>query len=102
LVIFFLHRIFKNSLKRGGEMTQITEIGLDLFKISTFIKEANLTFNQFLVRDEEPLTSKTEKILERLADLNPKTIAAMHGSTYRGDGRSAIHDLMHAMKDVLN
>lgn len=49
-----------------------------------------------------PLTSKTEKILKRLADLNPKTIASMHGSTYMGDGKSAIHDLLQAMKDVLN
>lgn len=49
-----------------------------------------------------PFTSKTEKILSRLADLKPKTIAPMHGSTYTGDGRSAIHALMRVMKDVLN
>jgi flavorubredoxin len=48
-----------------------------------------------------PYTIRTEQILSRLADLRPKTIAPMHGSTYVGDGESAICDLAQAMKDVL-
>jgi hypothetical protein len=48
-----------------------------------------------------PYTTKTKQILGRLADLKPKTIAPMHGSTYVGDGESAIYDLAQAMKDVL-
>ena len=36
-------------------MTRIDEIAPDLFRLCTFIKEYNLQFNQFLVRDEEPL-----------------------------------------------
>jgi flavorubredoxin len=48
-----------------------------------------------------PYTTKTKQILNRLANLKPKTIASMHGSTYVGDGESAIHDLAQAMKDVL-
>jgi hypothetical protein len=40
-------------------------------------------------------------MLNRLADLKPKIIAPMHGSTYVGDGESAIHDLSQVMKDVL-
>jgi flavorubredoxin len=40
-------------------MTQITEIAHDMYRISTFIPEANLQFNQFLVRDEEPLLFHT-------------------------------------------
>jgi flavorubredoxin len=48
-----------------------------------------------------PYTTETEQILNRLADLKPKTIAPMHGSTYTGDGASAIYDLAQAMKDVL-
>ena len=48
-----------------------------------------------------PYTSETEKILNRLADLKPKRIAPMHGSTYVGDGESAIYDLAQAMKDIL-
>ena len=40
-------------------MTQITEIAPDLYRISTFIPEVNLQFNQFLVRDEQPLLFHT-------------------------------------------
>ena len=36
-------------------MTQITEIAPDIYRISTFVPEGNLQFNQFLVRDEQPL-----------------------------------------------
>jgi flavorubredoxin len=40
-------------------MTEVTEIATDVFRISTFIPQANLQFNQFLVRDEEPLLFHT-------------------------------------------
>lgn len=40
-------------------MTQITEIAPDIFRISTFIPEANLQFAQFLVRDAEPMLFHT-------------------------------------------
>jgi Uncharacterized flavoproteins len=40
-------------------MTSITEIAPDVFRISTFIPEANLQFAQFLVRDDEPLLFHT-------------------------------------------
>ena len=40
-------------------MTKITEIAPDVFRISTFIPEANLGFTQFLVRDDEPLLFHT-------------------------------------------
>jgi flavorubredoxin len=40
-------------------MNQITEIAPDVYRISTFVPEGNLQFNQFLVRDEEPLLFHT-------------------------------------------
>ena len=40
-------------------MTTVSEIAPDLFRISTFVPEFNLQFNQFLVRDEEPLLFHT-------------------------------------------
>lgn len=40
-------------------MTQITEVASDIFRISTFVSEFNLQFNQFLVRDEQPLLYHT-------------------------------------------
>src|SRR5215472_4185968 len=41
-------------------MTQITEIAPDMYRISTFIPEVNLQFNQFLVRDEQRLLFHTD------------------------------------------
>jgi len=35
----------------------------------------------------------TERVLERLAALNPDTLACMHGSAYRGDGAALLRQL---------
>src|SRR5688572_15805054 len=40
-------------------MTHITEIAPEVFRISTFVTAFNLQFNQFLIRDEEPLLFHT-------------------------------------------
>src|SRR5438270_12706888 len=40
-------------------MTQVSEIAPDMFRISTFVPAFNLQFNQFLVRDDEPLLFHT-------------------------------------------
>jgi flavorubredoxin len=48
-----------------------------------------------------PYTRQTETNLEKLVDLNPKTIAAMHGSTYFGDGAQALRELGDVMREVL-
>lgn len=48
-----------------------------------------------------PYTRQTETNLQKLIDLNPATIAAMHGSTYRGDGARALREFGEVMKEVL-
>jgi flavorubredoxin len=40
-------------------MTRVDEIAPDIFRISTYISDFNLQFNQFLVRDDEPLLFET-------------------------------------------
>ncbi|GAX91186.1 hypothetical protein [Effusibacillus lacus] len=40
-------------------MTRIDEIAPDIFRISVFVPQADMQFNQFLVRDEEPLLYHT-------------------------------------------
>ncbi len=37
----------------------VDEIAPDLFRLSQFVPELNLQFNQFLVRDDEPLLFHT-------------------------------------------
>jgi len=48
-----------------------------------------------------PYTHHTGRVLESLAQSNPKTLAIMHGSTYYGDGAQALRDLATVMRDVL-
>jgi flavorubredoxin len=48
-----------------------------------------------------PYTQHTDRILQGLADLKPRTVATMHGSAYAGDGERAIRDLAVVMREVL-
>lgn len=48
-----------------------------------------------------PYTKHTDGILQKLAALNPRTIAPMHGSAFAGDGAQAIRDLAGVMREVL-
>jgi flavorubredoxin len=48
-----------------------------------------------------PYTRQTDPTLERLAALEPKTLAIMHGSTFVGDGARALKDLAGVLRDVL-
>ena len=40
-------------------MAEVLEIADGIFRIATFIPEANITFNQFLIADEKPLLFHT-------------------------------------------
>jgi len=48
-----------------------------------------------------PYNYNTSKVMTSLAELNPKTLAVMHGSSFRGDGTQALRDLDVVMRDVL-
>jgi flavorubredoxin len=48
-----------------------------------------------------PYTAYTESTLHRLAALQPRTLAVMHGSSFRGDGRAAILNLAAVLKETL-
>lgn len=48
-----------------------------------------------------PYTPHTIGMMERLAALQPATLATMHGSSYRGDGGQALLDLSGVIHDTL-
>ncbi len=50
--------------------------------------------------DYLPFTAHTLPTLRRLADLEPKTLAAMHGSAFSGDGAQAIDELGAVMQEI--
>jgi flavorubredoxin len=48
-----------------------------------------------------PYTPYTDSTLQRLATLKPRTLATMHGCSFRGDVERAILDLASVIKDLL-
>ncbi len=48
-----------------------------------------------------PYTSDTERILHGLAELQPTTLATMHGSSFAGDGAQALRDFNLVMQRIL-
>ena len=48
-----------------------------------------------------PYTPNTERLLTELAALKPKTLAAMHGSAFVGDGEKALLERGSVLKEIL-
>ena len=48
-----------------------------------------------------PVHTVHRRTLQRLADLAPRTLAVMHGSSFRGDGAAAIRALAGVLADAL-
>jgi flavorubredoxin len=51
--------------------------------------------------NDMPYTPYTVSTLNRLAALEPQTLALMHGTSFRGEGRTAILDLASVIKETL-
>jgi flavorubredoxin len=47
-----------------------------------------------------PYTPATDALLDRLARLAPRTLAVMHGSSFRGDGAQALRELAPVVREV--
>ena len=65
------------------------------------VRRTFLEYNQTPLAGYMPYTCQTEANLQKLVDLKPTTIAAMHGSTYLGDGAQAIREFGEVMREVL-
>jgi flavorubredoxin len=53
-----------------------------------------------LLADYQPPTPHTERMLESLAALNPRTLAIMHGSSFAGDGAQALRELGKVLRET--
>jgi flavorubredoxin len=49
-----------------------------------------------------PYTCHTEPLLKRLAELKPRTLAVMHGSSYVGDGSKALCELAGLVREAFD
>ena len=63
-------------------------------------KSSMITFEAGPLMDYTPYNFKTKKLLYTLADLEPKTLATMHGSSFYGDCGRVLRDLDEVMKEV--
>ncbi len=80
---------------QNGNVTDITDKD-----ILTSHKNSMLEYEQGPLMEYTPYTCHTSKILYSLADLKPKTLATMHGSSFFGDCSQALMDLDIVMKEL--
>ncbi len=83
-------------------MTDVTEVGPKLYRLSTFVPEAGTQFNQFLAHDEEPLLFHTgprrlygavRQAVGRLG--GPATIRGVAFSHFEADECGALRQWQH-------
>jgi len=53
-----------------------------------------------VLADYAPYTQHTGRLFEKLAQLKPRRLAIMHGSSFEGDGAQALHDLAAGFAEV--
>ncbi len=63
-------------------------------------RQAMKDYQAGILADYVPYTPLTARNLEKLADLKPKTLAVMHGSSFTGDCARALDDLNVAFREV--
>jgi flavorubredoxin len=63
-------------------------------------RRSMLEFEQGPLMDYTPYSANTAKMLYALADLKPKTLATMHGSSFNGNCEQALRDLDGVMRDI--
>jgi flavorubredoxin len=72
----------------------LTQVGNDAALTTDDVVEAALAAEEMF--KQSSMAPHTAATLRRLGDLNPSTLAIMHGSSYRGDGAKALYDLAAA------
>src|SRR5271165_3840969 len=63
-------------------------------------REAMKVYQAGILAEYVPYSPLTEKNLKKLADLKPKTLAVMHGSSFTGDCARALDDLNVSLRDT--
>lgn len=63
-------------------------------------RDAMINYQAGPLMDYMPYTLKTKRLLNELADLKPRTLAIMHGSSFTGDAGQLLRDLDPVFKDI--
>jgi flavorubredoxin len=80
---------------QNGEVVNLTDKD-----ILGAYKNAILEYEKGPLKGYTPYTHNTSRLLKKLAELKPKTLAIMHGSSYNGDCNKALIDLDLVMKEI--
>jgi len=80
---------------QGGDVAAVTES--DVLERH---RETLLTFQQGPLANYLPYTAETSRTLHKLADAQPRVLATMHGTTYRGDGGAALRGIAKILNEV--
>jgi len=80
-------------------MATVAEVAPDVFRISTYVPEADLEFGQFLIRDEEPLLFETglKALFPAVRDavagvLDPSTVRWVSFSHFEADECGSLNE----------
>jgi flavorubredoxin len=82
-------------LHQNGDQKAITDS--DILSVH---HKSLIEFEQGPLMGYSPYTARTGKIIQQLADLNPKTLATMHGSSFNGNCKQVILELESVLKEV--
>ena len=80
----------------GGEVEPLVETD-----VVGRARKAMIDFQSTQLLNSISYSSTTERQMAKLAALQPRTLAIMHGSSFAGDGGNAIRNLASTMKEVL-
>ncbi len=80
---------------QNGNVVDITDKD-----IVTSHRNSMLEYENGPLMEYTPYTHRTAKLLHSLADLKPKTLATMHGSSFYGDCSQALIELNLVMKEI--
>jgi hypothetical protein len=70
---------------------------------SDVVERARASLREYeagILADYVPYSGRTDRAIRRLADLKPKTLAIMHGSTFVGDGERALVELNGVLREI--
>lgn len=82
-------------LHQNGDVDPITDSD-----ILSLHRNSLLEFENGPLMGYTPYTQRTGNIIQSLVDLNPKTLATMHGSSFNGNCKQTLKDLDSVLKEV--
>lgn len=80
---------------QNGAVEAVTEAG-----IMDRVAESIRTFEATPLAGYMPYSAHTHAQIEKLAELRPKTLATMHGSTYVGDGAATLREFDRVLAEI--